>query len=246
MTWFARLYLWATYRLYDEFAWAYDLVSWLVSLGHWSCWRRIALDYVLPEGSPVVPEGTPVVVEGATTGQRVLEVAFGTGELLLEMERRGVHAVGLERSPAMHRITARKLARRGWQVPRVCGLSQAMPFVEGWFDTLVCTFPAGYILDPATLCEVARVLRPPDRATGRMGGRLVVVGMAVTMDNRLWRQAMRFLFGVQEEAVWERFERLAAAAGLQVQVIEPTGKGWRVPVILAERARSQSREGTNM
>jgi len=231
MTWFARLYLWATYRLYAEFAWAYDPVSWLVSLGRWSSWRRIALDHV--------------VVEGATTGQRVLEVAFGTGELLLEMEGRGVHAVGLERSPAMHRVTARKLARRGWQVPRVCGLSQAMPFVDGWFDSIVSTFPAGYILDPATLCEVARLLRPPDRAAGRRGGRLVVVGMVVTMDNRLWQQAMRFLFGVQEEAVLDRFGRVAAAAGLQVQVIERESGGWRVPVVLAERARPQCGEGAS-
>jgi ubiquinone/menaquinone biosynthesis C-methylase UbiE len=65
MTWFARLYLWATHRLYDEFAWAYDLASWLVSLGRWSGWRRRALDHVV--------------------GQRVLEVGFGTGGLLLEL-----------------------------------------------------------------------------------------------------------------------------------------------------------------
>jgi ubiquinone/menaquinone biosynthesis C-methylase UbiE len=229
MTWFAKLYLWATHRLYAEFAWAYDPVSWLVSLGHWSAWRRTALDYLQPEGSPVGVEGSPA-------GLRVLEVAFGTGELLLEMQRQGVHAVGLERSRAMHRITARKLAQRGRQVPRVRSLSQAMPFVDGSFDSLVCTFPAGYILDPATLHEVARLLRPPDHATGSRGGRLVVVGIVITIDNRLWRWAMQFLFGGQEEAVLERFGRLTAAAGLQMQVIEPVGRGWRVPVVLAERA----------
>jgi len=31
-----RLYVWATERLYQELAWAYDGVSWLVSLGHWA------------------------------------------------------------------------------------------------------------------------------------------------------------------------------------------------------------------
>ena len=36
----ARLYLWACHRLYNEFAWTYDSVSWLVSLGHWWGWRK--------------------------------------------------------------------------------------------------------------------------------------------------------------------------------------------------------------
>ena len=34
LNWIGRLYLWACHRLYNEFAWAYDWVSWLVSLGH--------------------------------------------------------------------------------------------------------------------------------------------------------------------------------------------------------------------
>jgi len=83
--------VWATYRLYHEFAWAYDVVSWLVSLGHWAGWRRIALDHVI--------------------GRRVLEVGFGTGELLIEMACRDLHVYGLECSPAMQRVTARKMVR---------------------------------------------------------------------------------------------------------------------------------------
>ncbi len=62
-----RLYLWATHRLYNELAWSYDLAAWIVSAGRWDRWRRMALDYV--------------------TQQPVLEVGFGTGELLLAMAR---------------------------------------------------------------------------------------------------------------------------------------------------------------
>jgi len=39
-----RLYLWATHRLYNEFAWSYDLAAWLVSTGRWDRWRRMALE----------------------------------------------------------------------------------------------------------------------------------------------------------------------------------------------------------
>ena len=215
MTWLGRLYIWATYRLYDEFAWAYDLVSWLVSLGRWSGWRLSALDQI--------------------TGQRVLEVGFGTGELLSEMAVRGLEPVGLDASPAMHRVTARKLARRALDIPRVSGVTQAMPFPDGSFDSIVCTFPAGYILEPATLCEAARVLSPPDPATARAGGRLVVVGMVVAIDVPVWRRAMQFLFGAQGGAVLERFTGLAQAAGLHVDILEQGDGRMRVPVVVAER-----------
>jgi ubiquinone/menaquinone biosynthesis C-methylase UbiE len=215
VTWLGRLYIWATHRLYNEFAWAYDLVSWVVSLGRWSGWRLSVLDQI--------------------AGPRVLEIGFGTGELLSEMAMRGLEPVGLDLSPAMHRIAAGKLARRGLDVPRVRGIAQAMPFPDWVFDAIVCTFPAGYILDAATLYEAARVLKPPDSDTGRGGGRLVVVGLTVAVDSAAWRSAMQFLFGVEDEATLERFARLARAAGLQVKVLEQEGGRFRVPVIVAER-----------
>jgi ubiquinone/menaquinone biosynthesis C-methylase UbiE len=215
VTWLARLYIWATYRLYHELAWAYDVVSWLVSLGRWSGWRRKALDYVV--------------------GQRVLEVGFGTGELLVEMAGRDLAAIGLDSSLAMHRVAARKLSWRHVDVPRLQGLVQAMPFADEQFDSVLCTFPAGYILEAQTLVEVARMLRPRNPVTGDGGGRLVVVGMVVWTDDGLWRRATQFLFGVGGEAVVDRFQRLAEAAGLQVWVADHGGPGLRVPVVLAER-----------
>jgi len=215
VTWLAKLYLWATYRLYGEFAWAYDLASWLVSLGRWSAWRRSTLDYV--------------------AGQRLLEVGFGTGELLIEMAHRGMHVVGLELSLSMHRVTARKMARRHVNVSRTRAIVQAMPFADGQFDTIVSTFPAGYILEPETLQEVARLLRAPDPVTGADGGRLVVVGMVVWKDGWLWRRAVQLLFGGGGESANGRFERLARAAGLQVEVRDQRDRGWHVPVLLAMR-----------
>jgi ubiquinone/menaquinone biosynthesis C-methylase UbiE len=215
MTWLGELYIWATHRLYDELAWAYDLVSWLVSLGRWSSWRLSALDQ--------------------STGQRVLELGFGTGELLCEMARRGLDPVGLDASPAMHRVTAKKLARRRLDVLRVDGRAQILPFPDDSFDSVVSTFPAGYILDAATLKETARVLRCPDPSTGKPGGRLVVVGLVVSVDVPLWRRVMQFLFGVQGGSVLERFANLARDAGLHVDVLEQGPGRVRVPVVVAER-----------
>jgi SAM-dependent methyltransferase len=214
LTWLARLYIWATVRLYHEFAWAYDLVSWLVSLGRWSSWRSSALDHVV--------------------GHQVLEVGFGTGELLQEMADRGLQAVGLELSPAMHRITTRKLSRRRLAIPRLRARVQAAPFADGSFDSIICTFPAGYILEPMTVREISRLLRLPDLSDGHSGGRLIVVGMVVGMDCRLWRQSVQRLFGVERQAVLARFERLAMAAGLRLIVVDQGRRGTEVPVVIAE------------
>ena len=220
MTWLGRLYIWATHRLYDELVWAYDVVSWCVSLGHWSDWRRAALDHI--------------------KGRRILELGFGTGELLSEMAKHGLEPVGLDASVAMHRVTARKVARIGLEIPRVRGVSQAIPFPDESFDSVVCTFPAEYILHPATLHEVARVLRGPDALSETGGGRLVVIGLTVEVDLPLWQRAMEFLFGGQARSAIERFGCLADAAGLRVDVQE-AGKGRvRVPVVIAQRTLDNS------
>ncbi len=214
----AQLYLWATERLYNELAWAYDLVSWLVSLGHWAAWRRVALEYV--------------------AGHRVLEIGFGTGELLAEAASRGLEIYGLERSAAMHRVTASKLARRGITLPRVRALAQAMPFASGCFDTIVSTFPARYILDPATTEEVARLLRPPGPAEDT-GGRFVIVGLCCEFKSSLLRLALRFIFGETGSPATDRvltlYKRQATSAGLRVRVNPREWKWVKIPVLILEK-----------
>ena len=218
MTWFSKLYLWATLRLYNELAWAYDPASWLVSLGRWSEWRLSALNQV--------------------TGTQILEIGFGTGELLSEMAVRGIDPVGLDASIAMHRVAARKLARRGLDVARALGRSQTIPFPDDSFDSVVSTFPADYILDPATLEEVARVLRRPDSSVGQAGGRFVVAGLVVTVNPSVWKRFLRLLFGAQDGQVLRRFTSLAQAAGLRVTVLEQGSGRVQVPVVIAERCES--------
>jgi ubiquinone/menaquinone biosynthesis C-methylase UbiE len=136
-----RLYAWACERLYAELAGWYNLISWLVSFGQWDRWRRLALHQL--------------------QGARVLELGFGTGELLPHLAARTALTAGLDLSPAMHNQARRKLATVGLSLPLVQAQAQAMPFADHAFDTVVATFPAPYILEPATLIECARLLTPP-------------------------------------------------------------------------------------
>lgn len=138
----------AFYHFYREFAWTFDAVAWAVSGGLWRRWVLAAL-----------PE-----LRG-----RVLELGFGTGQLQLALaDRPGV--LGLDPSPQMTRITATRLRRRSCAPRLTRGDAQALPCPGASFDTVVATFPAEYILDPATHAEIRRVLAP--------GGRLVIVPLA--------------------------------------------------------------------
>ena len=207
LNWIGRFYLWACHRLYNEFAWTYDWVSWLVSLGHWWGWRIAALDYLI--------------------GPRVLEVGFGTGDLLIEMSRQGWDVHGLELSPAMHRITARKMRRHGVWAPRVRGLIQALPFPDSTFHSIVSTYPAEFILQPLTWQEFGRVLAP--------GGRVIVTGASLHADNWFLQQIVHIVFGDLERSQPSWHGRVATAAGLKVTEIEHGDQPVRTQVIIAEK-----------
>jgi SAM-dependent methyltransferase len=202
-----KLYLWACDRLYSELAWAYDAVSWLVSWGHWGEWRSAALDHLV--------------------GSRVLEVGFGTGALLEEMARSGWDVVGLDPSPAMHRVTVRRLRKAGLNLPRILGRVEEMPFPDGTFDDIVATFPAQFIFRRAALSEMARVLAP--------GGRLVVVGSYLCGGNgSLWR-AFDLAFSFLGPKGRLQHQRIEKETGLQATEIQRQD-GWaQVQIIIADK-----------
>ena len=146
--------------LYNELAFTYDLVAWLVSFGQWAGWRRTAARY-LHEG-------------------RVLDLAHGTGGLMADLAQRGLTPVGLDVSPHMSHIARRRLVGRGLPFQLARGRAQQLPFRDACFSNVLATFPADFILDAETLLGVARVLSPE--------GRLVIVVMGyLRRVPLLWR-----------------------------------------------------------
>ena len=209
---YRRLYRWATHRLYRELAWAYELVAWLVSLGRWDAWRRQVLEHI--DGGPV------------------LEIGFGTGALLGAAALRGFRIWGADPAWAMHRVTARRLRRQQLSVPRVQSMAQALPFPSHTFGTVLSTFPADYIVDPATLSEVVRVLRK--RQGEAPGGRLVVTGLGFRTDDRWLARLLGLVFGGSDSDNVDLYARFAAAHGFTATVVEDKARRVRVPVLILE------------
>lgn len=164
----ARLIRCAFWVLYNPLARIYDWVSWAVSLGHWREWQRAAL-----------PE---------LRGRQVLELAFGTGDLLLDLHKAGYHPTGIDLSPAMGRFAQRKLAKVGLALPLVRGRAQQLPFAAASFDSVLCTFPAEFIASAETLHQIARVLCPE--------GRAVIVAMGKLVSNDPWARLLEWLYWI--------------------------------------------------
>jgi ubiquinone/menaquinone biosynthesis C-methylase UbiE len=128
-------------RFYTRFAPLYDLL--VKALPVWKTWLRCALPHL--------------------QGPRVLETSFGTGWLMTRYaDRFEVHGVDLnERMVA----TAREnLRRRGLEAELRRGNVEALPYPDGFFDTVLCTMAfSGYPDARAALGEMLRVLAPEGR-----------------------------------------------------------------------------------
>jgi demethylmenaquinone methyltransferase/2-methoxy-6-polyprenyl-1,4-benzoquinol methylase len=145
----------------------YDRMGALMSFGQDPRWRRALVDAIDPK-----------------PGQRVLDVATGTGMVALALAERGAQVIGLDQSEQMLAVARAKLAGR---VELVRGEAERLPFADGEFDALTFTYLLRYVDDrDTTMAELARVVRP--------GGRIGMVEFGVP-DARplraLWRAYTR-------------------------------------------------------
>ena len=142
--------------MFDAIARRYDLLNRINSLGMDRRWRRKTVEALQ-----------------LSSGQRLLDVATGTADLLLEVGRRysGITLSGLDPSEGMLAIGRRKLEEEGIAAELVLGDAQAMPFADGSFDRITICFGIRNVPDrEKALCEMSRVLTP--------GGRLAVLELS--------------------------------------------------------------------
>ncbi len=120
-------------------------------------------------------------------GDRVLDLGCGTGALAVLLAREGTQVVGIDISPSMLHIAARRLDEEklvGEVVLRELGVAELdVAFPDGSFDAVVATLLFSELSDDEieyTLAECRRILRPggqlfvgdevlPDSASGSLG-----------------------------------------------------------------------------
>lgn len=132
--------------MFDRVAGRYDLTNDVLAVGQTRKWRRLVTEAVDPQ-----------------PGQRVLDLAAGTGTSSESFVRVGAQVVPCDFSLGMLQVGRKRLPH----LPFVAGDAMTLPFADASFDAVTISFGLRNIHDPAQgLREMRRVTR--------QGGRLVV------------------------------------------------------------------------
>ena len=141
-------------------------------------WDRYADEYQLTHGAFLGDAGFVWGPEGLTedearvlgppgslTGRDVLELGSGAGQCSRWVVAQGGRAVGLDLSWRQLQHGRRLDEETGTAVPSVLATATQLPFVDGCFDVVFCSFGAlQFVADiEAAVAETARVLRPGGR-----------------------------------------------------------------------------------
>ena len=132
--------------MFDDVAKRYDRTNNVLSAGNAILWRSATVRAVAP-----------------VAGERVLDIAAGTGTSSAALQRRGARVVAVDFSPGM----VAEGRRRHNKIDFIVADAEALPFGDNEFDAVTISFGLRNISDPRlALSEMYRVLKP--------GGRLVI------------------------------------------------------------------------
>lgn len=129
--------------MFDEVAAGYDRTNTVLSLGNDRLWRIATTRAIAPR-----------------PGQRILDLAAGTGASSVALARSGAEVVAGDFSPGM----IAEGRRRHGHVPNVTFVeadAMALPFADGEFDVVTISFGLRNVNDPKkALTEMLRVTAP--------------------------------------------------------------------------------------
>lgn len=135
--------------MFDDVAKGYDRTNALLSGGNAGLWRISTTRAVNPQ-----------------SGERILDLAAGTGTSSVSLARSGAHVVAADFSPGMLEVGRQKHGDNAL-VEFVEADATKLPFAENEFDAVTMSFGLRNVIEPKkALAELFRVTKP--------GGRLVI------------------------------------------------------------------------
>ena len=153
----------AVREMFDTIASRYDLVNRVMTFRLDTKWRKIAIESLQ-----------------LSTPSRVLDLASGTGDLCLAIQKRGHTAISVDLSYGMLSFD-----RSG--APRAQADILRLPFPESSVDAVICGFALRNLVDLSTFfVEIARVIKP--------GGRVVLLDVGIP-HNPIIRFGNNIYFG---------------------------------------------------
>ncbi|MCZ4274824.1 demethylmenaquinone methyltransferase [Rhodococcus sp. BGS-1C] len=130
--------------MFDGVARRYDITNTVLSFGQDRSWRKLTREALNPK-----------------PGEKVLDLAAGTGVSTVELARSGAWCVATDFSKGMLAAGSQR------PIPMVAGDAMHLPYADASFDAATISFGLRNVSDfRAGLREIARVTKP--------GGRLVV------------------------------------------------------------------------
>lgn len=135
--------------MFDEVAAHYDRTNALLSVGNASLWRIATTKAVNPQA-----------------GERILDIAAGTGTSSAALAHGGAHVVAADFSAGMIEVGKARHAHNA-NIEFVQADATALPFADNEFDAVTISFGLRNVVEPKkALAEFYRVTKP--------GGRVVI------------------------------------------------------------------------
>jgi demethylmenaquinone methyltransferase / 2-methoxy-6-polyprenyl-1,4-benzoquinol methylase len=190
--------------MFDDVAAKYDLTNDILSAGNAALWRVATVRAIDPQ-----------------PGERVLDLAAGTGTSSAAIAKKGAQVTALDLSAGMIEVGR----ERHPDIEFVEGDAEHLPFDDETFDAVTISFGLRNVNDPmAALSEMIRVLKP--------GGRVVICEFSTPP-----LAALRFGYTTYLKRILPGVARLASSNPAAYRYLAESIEAWPEQQVLSQWLR---------